>query len=330
MHQIELRGSYFEMGRQQGLLLRGWQVPALEPQMARFALRCREELAEHAPELLEELHGLAEAAGLDPEALIDFSLTCPFDDSELPDAGCTVLAVLPERAADNRTIVGRNYDYFYDSSQEGATIYRTYPEGRYASLGNCDIWVGREDGLNEAGLFVAQAAFFTRGLQPGLAFWFIVRLLLDRCATVDEGLDLILRLPHAASWTYLLADRSGNAAAVEPTVKGIEVRYPVDGLLVMTNHAVCSCWAGTEEFIPPDSRPRFRRLRELLGKGPAVDVAAVKGALTDHQGLVCSHGDHFPQRPFGTLWSVVGRPGERQLEIAAGQPCCTAYQTLGF
>lgn len=29
------------------------------------------------------------------------------------------------------------------------------------------------------------------GLQPGLTFWLIVRLLLDRCATVDEGLELL-------------------------------------------------------------------------------------------------------------------------------------------
>jgi hypothetical protein len=233
---------------------------------------------------------------------------------------------------DGRPIVGRNYDFFHDVSEEGATTTRTYPAGRYASLGDCDIWVGREDGLNEAGLFVGIAAFFVPGVQPGLTFWLIARMVLDRCATVDEGVALIQSVPHAGSWTYLLADRSGRAAAVEPTVAGVAVRYPdpEGGLLIMTNHAVCPAWAGREAFVPPDSHPRYNRLRELLGGDKRVSVDDVKQAMRDHEGLVCSHGAHFPDRRFGTLWSVVGQPGDRQLDIAAGYPCQAEYQTVSF
>ena len=123
------------------------------------------------------------------------------------------------------------------------------------------------------------AAFFLPGLQPGLTFWLIVRLVLGRCATVDEGLELIRKVPHAGSWTYLLADRAGKAAVVEPTVDGVEVRYPEDGLLVMTNHAVCPAWAGKENFVPPDSHPRYNRLRQLLGSDKLVDAEDVKLSL---------------------------------------------------
>ncbi len=328
MHRVELRGDYKEMGHQQAPPLKGWQIPPPEPKMLRFAKQCEDLMMQHAPELVQEIQGIAEAARLDYDALLAFTVTIPFDPEDVH--GCTVLAIAPERTADGRPIVGRNYDFFHDTSEEPATTYLTYPDGRHASVGNCDIWVGREDGLNEAGLFVGQAAFFMPGLQPGLTFWFIVRLLLDRCATVDEGLDLILGLPHAASWTYLLADAAGKAAVVEPSVHGIEVRYPEDGLLVMTNHAVCPRWVGREAFVPPDSHPRYHRLRELLGGDHPVDVKTVKAALRDHDGLVCSHGAHFPNRKFGTLWSVVGRPGERQLDIATGSPCQAEYQTIQF
>jgi len=337
MHQVQLRGSYRQMGHQQGRPLRetGFNLPPPDPKMLRFARQCEELVGQFAPELLDEVHRLAEASEVDYAALLTVMLTAPYDASEVPAeavlaAGCTVLAVLPERTVDGRPIVGRNYDYFHDVSEEGATTYRTYPEGRYASLGDCDIWVGREDGLNEAGLFVGQAAFFMPGLQPGLPFWFVVRLVLDRCATVEEGLALVTRLPHAASFIYLLADRSGQAAVVEPTIEGIAVRYPEDGLLVMTNHAVCREWAGREDYVPSDSRPRYDRLRNMLGGERSVDTDMVKAALRDHEGLVCSHGAHFPNRRFGTLWSVVGRPGERQLEIAAGYPCQTEYRAVGF
>lgn len=332
MDRLELCGTYEEIGWQQGQVLKkaGFALPPANPQMLQFAWQCREIMARVAPELLEELHGLSVAAEVDEVALLTLSLTAPFDPEDLPLPACTVLAALPERTADGRLLVGRNYDFFHDVSEGGATTFLTYPEGAYASVGDCDIWVGRDDGLNEAGLFVGQARFFAPGLQPGLTFWFIIRLLLDRCATVQEGLDLITRLPHAASWTYLLADAQGDAAVVEPTIEGVAVRYPVEGLLLLTNHAVCPEWAGREAFVPPDSHARYRRLQELLGGERAVTTDAVKAALRDHEGFVCSHGLQFPERKFGTLWSLVGRPGERRLEIAAGYPCEAEYHTVSF
>jgi hypothetical protein len=117
---------------------------------------------------------------------------------------------------------------------------------------------------------------------------------------------------------------------VEATVDGIELRYPEDGLLVMTNHVVCPSWAGKESFVPPDSHPRYNRLRELLGGNKLTDVEDVKQALRDHEGFVCSHGAHFPERKSGTIWSVVGRPGDRHLGIADGNPCQAEYRKVSF
>ncbi len=343
MDHVDLHGSYTEMGRQQGLLLRevGFGLPPPDPKMLHFARQCEELVARHAPELLEEMHAVAEAAGVDYDAFMTLTLTVPFDQDDVPDLcrmslpACTVLAVMPERTVDGRMIVGRNFDFFHDVSEESATIYRTYPveaHGRaplHASAGVCDIWVGREDGLNDAGLFAGVASIFMPGLQPGLTFWLITRLVLDRCATVDEGVELIRSLPHAASWTYLLADRN-QAAVIEPGLDAVEVRYPEDGMLIMTNHPLCPRWVGKAAFIPPDSHPRYDRLRALLGSKTPVDLEMVKTALRDHEGLVCSHGAHFPNRKFGTLWSVVGKPGDRSIDVAAGYPCQNRYESVAF
>jgi len=320
------------MGRQQGALLRGdgFSLPAPDGRMLQFAMECRELMRLHCPELLDELEGLGESAGLDHDALLTLSITAPYDPDDLPHKACTVLAVLPERSREGRTIVGRNFDFFHDVSAESATTYTTHPESGYASLGNCDIWTGREDGINEAGLFVGQAAFFRRGLKPGITFWFMVRMLLDRCATVGEALELLSVLPHSAGWTFLLADGSGDAAVVEPTPSGVAVRRARDGLLLLTNHAVCPECAGREDWVPPDSRLRYRRLQFLLGGEGKVDRAMVRSALRDHDGMVCSHGEHFPDRKFGTLWSVVGSPGEHCLEIATGNPCESEYIPVDF
>ena len=123
MHQIELRGSYEEMGRQQGRPLKGMTLPPSDSRLLRCAKQCEEIVGQHAPELLDEIRGLAAAAELDYNALMTMILTVPFDPEELP--ACSVLAVLPERTADGRPIVGRNYDFFHDISEEVAKTYRT-------------------------------------------------------------------------------------------------------------------------------------------------------------------------------------------------------------
>jgi hypothetical protein len=62
MHQIEVRGSYEEMGRQQGRPLKGMTLPLPTPKMLRFARQCEEVVGQYAPELLDEMRGLAKAA----------------------------------------------------------------------------------------------------------------------------------------------------------------------------------------------------------------------------------------------------------------------------
>jgi predicted choloylglycine hydrolase len=326
LEQITLSGTYQELGQQQGHVLKQhhFSLPPPDPQRLRFEILIKRD----APELLVEIRGIAESTGVEYDAILTLIVTAPFESYEI--SRCTVLAILPERTLDHRVIVGRNYDFFHDVSDQGATTYWTYPKDRYASLGNCDIFVGREDGLNEAGLFVAQARFFFSGTQPGITFWLILRLLLDRCATVRAALKLLERLPHAQSFTYLLADKSGEAVVVEPTIEGLEVRYPEDGVLILTNHAMCERWKGRERFIPPDSYSRYRRILQLTQKRKVLNVETVKAILRDHEGLICSHGVHMTNRKFGTIWSLVGQPGVRQLALAQGHPCQNHYTTQSF
>ncbi len=326
MIHLDLTGDYAQIGEQHGQAINAggdFTLSPPNPETLSFVRQCEEVMERFAPELLEEMQAFARAAGVDYDALATVSITAPLRTTGLPS--CTVLALAPERTADGRLIFGRNYDFLYNVLP-GFT-YRTHPKDRYASLGNCDIWIGREDGLNEAGLFVAMAATMLPGFQPGLTFWFVVRMILDRCATVDEGLEIIQSVPHAQSRNFLLADRFGKAVVAETTIEGVEVREPEDGLLIITNHAASPALAEREAFIPPDSHSRYNRLRELLGGDGQVDLEMVKSALRDHEGLLCSH---WPDGTGGTLWSVVGHPDERQFELAEGHPCDTPYQTVSF
>lgn len=335
MYHIKLSGSYEQMGRKQGRLLKrsGFTLPPPEKKMLRFAKQCEEIVSQYMPELLDEIRGVAEGAEIDYDAIMTLTMTAPFDPGKVPS--CAVVAVMPEQTADGRMIVGRNFDMFEDVSKEGATTYRTYPEDHYASAGNCDIWVGRWDGLNEAGLFTGTTALFLPEPEPALpgsVGWFTGRHILDHYATVNEAVKFIKSLPRTGSGTRLIADSSGKAVVLEASVEGVELRYPEDGLLISTNHAVCPAFAGKDRYNEyfADSQARYNRLRELLGGAKMVDIEMVKKAMSDHEGGVCSHKVDSSGRKDSTIWSVVAHPGERRVYIAEGHPCRTKYRTVCF
>ena len=114
-------------------------------------------------------------------------------------------------------------------------------------------------------------------------------------------------------------------AVVEAAPDTVQVRRAEGELLIATNHFESPVYAERQGFVPHDSRIRAARLRELLGGPEPVGLEEVKAALRDHQGYVCAHWGKG-----GTLWSLVGQPGDRQFDLAEGSPCGVAYQTVTF
>lgn len=313
MHEITLSGSPDQMGAQHGALMAeiGLEVPSLGPAFAKLADGCEQAATRHTPELVEEMRAFADAAHIPYETLRTFTLTVPLQQT-MPS--CSVVAVMPERSANGKLLVGRNYDFAYNVSQEGATIYRTHPVEGHAHIGSSDIWIGREDGVNDAGLFAAISATFIPGVQAGLPFWFIVRHVLEHCDTADEAIEWIRSVPHSQSRNYMLAD-SRQAAVVEASIDGVRIRRPENGILVMTNHPLHPDLAARTAFVPGDSPVRYDRLRALPDASITRDD--VKAALNDREHGVCAHAV-FDGESFGTIWSVIGYPEERRLAIAPG------------
>lgn len=313
MQQLTLRGTPAQMGEQHGAMMAKLelQLPPTNPELMAFADACEKIVLQYTPELVEEMRAFAEAAQLPYDALKSMMLAMPVQQN-VPS--CSVVAVMPERSADGKLIIGRNYDFAYDISWDAATTFSTHPADGHAHVGNCDIWIGREDGLNEIGLFVAMSATFLPGVRPGIPFWFIVRHLLEHCATVDDALTWIQSTPHSQSRNYMLAD-ADKAVVVEASIEGVYIREPQDGVLVMTNHPVHPALAAQNPFHPEDSPIRYDRLRVLSGSAVTMDV--MRTALNDRNNSVCAHGTVYGQ-PFGTIWSVIACPQDRHLAIAQG------------
>lgn len=178
-------------------------------------------------------------------------------------------------------LFGRNYDFFKNPT----LVLKSHPKGGYASISTCDLsHLGYNleklpdglaakalclaavyapmDGMNEKGLCISimalpkQAAWQDTG-RPVAGTSILMRLILDRCATVDETLELVagLDVRHdqtaGGGYHYLVADAEGNCAAIEFDLFDgwktmITRKTEGENTMLMTNHLIAPKYYTTE------------------------------------------------------------------------------------
>lgn len=317
---LKLEGTYREIGEQLGRLgppfrRPFWWPPPPDPALA---AACRQWVARWHPGLLEEYAGYAAAQGLDLEVL--WPQICRTS-LRARRFGCSTVMW---RGPDGALWVGRNYDFL--PLQWGRDLIWLRPVGGLASVGMMGSLVGgRYDGVNEAGLFVSLHAVMAEETppRPGIPFHLIPRILLDRCRSAEEALDLLLRMPHGLPLNLFIADpHRGYAVEIHP--EGQAVREPEEGLLVVTNHyehPALRRWHGARD--PRPSVLRREALERRIRTGAEPPRERLQEALSDHSAPVCGH------RPgFATLWSAIANLTSRTLEYAFGPPCVAAFQPV--
>ena len=309
------------MGAKYGTALQkhGFKLPEIEEETVALGLKCQEEVARVFPEIYEEIHGVAETIKEPYENLAAFILTVGYG----KPIGCSSFASVN----DSTVIFGRNYDFYY-RYEKYCESYLTRPNGAYASLGNTDIFVGREDGVNEKGLAVSMHFVAARLGVPGINFPIAVRFTLDKCSNTAEAVNFLTRVKFLTANNYLIADRAGDLAVVEASPAGSRVRRPEadETFIVATNHFVHPEMRPFEDTAKrdPDSEMRYKTiLGSLREVGGHVTEGIAKRILSNHDGRVCSHLDYIK---LGTLWSQIVDLNRPTVLRAEGQPCKTKYR----
>ena len=224
---------------------------------------------------------------------------------------------------------GRNYDYFKNPT----LVTISHPKNGYASIGVSDmshIGYGLDnlptsflkrincmaaiyapvDGINEKGLCTSIMALPHQASRQDtprhdVGTSMIMRLWLDRCATVEEALALLetVDVRHDAivgtGYHYMIADATGHCVVVEfdkdDEWKTVLVRKPVDqDYMLVTNHLLNPKHFTTEpdpSVGNPNSRSWWRY--ETAG----AYLAAHKGILTLEQAQECLSQVHWVDLP---------------------------------
>ena len=201
------------------------------------------------------------------------------ENGEMATFNCTSFQAV--KAGEDGFWFGRNYDYFKNPTM--VTVSR--PKNGYASIAVSDMShfgynleklpekalqklscmaavYAPVDGINEAGLCTSIMALPKQASQQDtpahdVGTTIIMRLWLDRCATVQEALDLAAKLDirHDAAvgsgYHYMIADATGDAAVLEFDKengwKSMVVRKSPDkNQMLVTNHLLSEKYYTTE------------------------------------------------------------------------------------
>ncbi len=316
---LQLAGTHLEMGQQLAHEISPLPPPPegeAEPltlSQTTFAEECWDLISTFHPTLLDEYEGWAEALDLEMDALLGMLIM------GTANLGCSSFALRRQ----GRTIVGRNYDFFYRARWRHLIAAR--PEAYYATLGmNNGLLSGRHDGVNQHSLFVALHGVPTKAperVKPGVVFHLIPRILLETCATAEEAMMMAQEMPRLSSFNCIIVDPH-DMFMVEAHPEIVRVREAGNDYIAATNHFLHHDLSHlTESPILENSKRRLQKILSALSKGNSDPWALAQEILTDHQTPICGHVDGL-----ATFWSTIGDLTNQKVAYSLGAPCRNEYK----
>jgi isopenicillin-N N-acyltransferase-like protein len=355
---IEMSGTRHEMGRTYGRACR----PLIRRLVKHFdAMLMPEELREEgramaleavphvrseAPQLIEEVEGIAEGAGVPFEEI--FLLSCLQEMNAWQGCmrqrsvntvtdGCTSIAA----QRDGSSLVAWNMDWWVKWQPYMVLLHGKPDDGpaflAFAMAGS----VGRP-GLSEQISVSANylpyraapefAAGGTEWAGAGIPYSFLTRMLLDQKSTAD-ALKLLKRTPRMLCLNYTIGDARGDICCVEAMPRDLAVLRPQDGYITHANSYHAPKFGGIKKSQRAEKDPRAHRAWEVLSR---------RDKPLSRQDIYDAQRSHFPrkdtgvcvhtkgEKPMITLLSFVGDVKAQTMWAAMGSPCEHQFLRYGL
>jgi isopenicillin-N N-acyltransferase like protein len=287
------------------------------------------------PELIDQLEGMAEGAGVPFEALFVLNcgeeLTCPPDPE--PEH-CTSLAIVSR----GRHIAAHNEDWYAGDAEHIIVVRATLPGGRRYLSATAAAYLPFT-GMTSAGMACSAntlyALDFTNGGVPNQ----LLCASLLHCADLESVRARIAYAARGRGSNHLLLDVHDRIWDMETSAS--EWRMTVgEGWYVHTNHYIEPEMERFEGNTSEGSRKRLARAGELMRAGLARRADPVELAidvLRDHQNddlhmSICCHPDDSEPEPLRemTTASMVWDLDQRRMSVCAGPPCENTRSTFAL
>ena len=344
---VEVSGNHYEMGRQYGAacpeiarlldttcqLFGGRQK--VDNLLKKFAPLYLPAIEKYAPEIAEEMRGMADGAQVDFQDILFLNITYEISVPSVM-GGCTAFAAAGEATADGEVIAGQNFDFIHQW-EEFIVLLKMEPSfgPRVFALtaAGCLGLIG----FNSAGISVDlnllknQESMTPDGGVP-------THVILRKIFTSENISETIMAVGAAegrAAKNYLVTSAQGDILGMETTTHDMDIQYPEKGIYTHANSFKADRFKSADlaPLFSPDSYIRSQRLRQLMENNRGkLSVDVMKQLLKDHNnypGSICRHPNPKALLPMAkmskTLISIITCPGEQKAFIALGNPCENEY-----
>ncbi|KAB8142429.1 peptidase C45 [Chloroflexia bacterium SDU3-3] len=321
------------------------------------ALRYLPVIERHAPDIAEEMRGIAEGAGLPfesvlalncrteliagvraerPHALFEQAVAANRALGAQPVGECTAAAALPEATAGGAALLAQTWDW-YGEQRAACVVLRIAAPGEPVVATVTEAGIVAKLGMNSAGLAVSLNILYTDqdGLEPGVPVHIQLRRMLQR-RSVAEAAALPREACAGASSCITAVDAAGGGVCMEISPGGVSAVAPSAGLLAHSNHCLCPPALGSERPIAEGAStvPRYERAMALLHAAHGqIGVAHMQAILRDHDAdplCICRHPDpasplaYQPESVLGAVMDV----SSGELHLAPDIPCLVPFERL--
>lgn len=281
---------------------------------------------EAMPELLKEVEGIAQGAGVSFEDIM--ALNCRYEILHYPhQMECTAFALMREATADGKIYIGQNWDQYPSLLPHSLVLDITEEETGARIIGTTEAGQLIRNGMNGATGVALCANSLHSSLDTagaGVPSNFLRRKVLT-LSTMQEMTDLLRNVKRTVSNNFCLATRENILADME-AVPGIPVRLePIGGILTHANNLLVN----RDMDVHRDERFRGDRLFQLLNSARGkITLEYIKECLKDHYGYpegICSHITE-QNKNWQTIASIIYGLDDNKAWICYGNPCQGEYR----
>jgi len=351
-------GGYFDMGLQQGALLRseirhnlisfwniarGWHCDKQE--VVKSALKL-EKL--WSPQRLEEIEGISDGSGLPYPELLAYNI---YHDRAFPEE-CTVMMAVGKASATGSTVFLKNSDKVGSETYVGPNAYKNKeinvalvlnPKGGNKTIGVAAVGVtALKMGLNDRGVAAGCNISRTKELATrGTEKDSIQIKALDRGALLTDGLEKgataleaaqtilpkLLENPMSTPGNIEFADAQ-QAVVIEGSYSELASEIVRDRVAARSNRFVLlEALARVDDL---SSICRYIRCQQLLGanEGKVTMEKMIEFSMDHANGpgpnSICRHGTHFSEETSlsAAVMEINARtPEKSKIALALGKPC---------
>ena len=357
MRTLSISGTPYEMGYQHGLAYREaiceiteerihlctdptWTGRQMDrEQVLSLAEACIPAHQDYAPDLIEQLEGIAAATGLSlPELIItngftDFVDTIynhgePVESPAQKGNECTSFIISPEQSSDRYGFLGQTWD-MHASATPYVIMLDAHPADGPAfkalTVTGCVSMIG----MNEAGIAVGINNLLGADGQIGVTWPFVCRKILSQ-TNIEDALACITEATLAGGHNFMIADAQGKSYMVEGMATVTSVTEITGDSAVHANTCLMPQTQQVErpltEDLQVDSELRVSRAQQYLRDGGLTldDLQALTRDRGDGAYSICSTSE--PPFYTETCAAVIMRPATREFWGLWGLPHENNYE----